>query len=358
MVSCLICCCSLGETRLKNLKESKHGKDGKKCLLDLVTDLVLTSTAKAKSGKLIGEHTCIPCFREVVSLSELQELFYKKQSELLRKITESRTQNTKNSKKKIAAEKDSSSVLRIIKEAVSNPVQGNHINEGLSLQSIISMDAEITITEKENGGTEIDFEVVEGISDLKRANDLFGCRFCKKEFITSSFAISHMQEIHGKILHKCDVCGLEFRLKCEIDEHRASHLKDTPLPFQCGSCPKGFETFEAFQDHNKLHQLKKKFGCAQCGRKFNDETKLNQHMTSHQSKPYACNRCNKTFRSSHSCARHQKLHGEHSRFSCNICNKQFSSADYLHTHLKNHNKPFKYVSTCTIEVSCMSLKEN
>ncbi len=342
MASCVVCCCSLGETRWKHLKEVQHGKDGDKTLLDLITDLVLSSNVKGKAGKLVGDSTCLSCFRELSSLSELQQTFYNKQAEVLKKFTESRGQNTKNKKKITSAENNSQRILKIIKEVIATPVQENQNHEGLSLQSIISMDAEITITEKENGGTEIDFEVVEGISDLKRPNELFGCRFCKKEFVTSAYAINHMQEVHGKLLHKCDVCGQEFRMKCEIDEHRASHLKDVPLPFQCGNCPKGFETFEAFQDHSKLHQLKKKFGCGQCGRKYDVENKLNLHMSSHQSKPYACNRCNKTFRSNHSCIKHQKLHGEHSRFSCNLCNKQFSSAENLHTHLKNHNKPYKY----------------
>lgn len=343
MLSCIVCCCSLGETRWKNLKEVRHGKDGKKSLLDLVSELVISSTVKAKAGKLGGEYACLPCFREISFLSDLQQTFSNKQAEVLKKITESRGLHTKNGKNKAAGpNKDSVRVLQITKEAIPTHSQENAHNGGLSLQSIMSMDAEITITEKENGGTEIDFEVVEGISDLKRANNIYGCRFCKKEFVTSAFAINHMQEFHGRLLHKCDICGQEFRLKGELEEHCVSHLNDAPLPFQCGSCFKGFETFEAFQEHNKLHEMKKKFGCAQCGRKFDDEGKLNQHMANHQSKPYACNRCNKTFRTSHSCVKHQKLHSEHPRFNCNLCSKHFVSAENLHTHLKNHNRPHKY----------------
>lgn len=344
MTSCLVCCCIISDIRSKNLKEHKIGKDQEKSLFDLVFELVVTSSGKAKAGKLNGEHSCLPCFRELVLLSEMRQVLYNKQAELIKKIMESRSHKTKNPKKK-GSFPDYSTVLNITKEVVySSPAspQQECPAEGLSLQSIVSMDAEITITQKENGGAEIDVEVVEGISDLKRSNGLFGCRFCKKEFVDSSCSINHMQEVHGKLLHKCDTCGQEFRMKSEIDEHKASHLKDAPLPFQCGSCPKGFENFEAFQDHSKLHQLKKKYGCAQCGRKYDDETKLNHHMASHQSKPYACNRCNKTFRSSHSCAKHQKLHGDHSRFNCNLCNRHFLSAENLHTHLKNHNKPFKY----------------
>ena len=90
----------------------------------------------------------------------------------------------------------------------------------ISLRSIIGMDAEITITEEENGGTAFEVEVVEGISDLKRDNGFYGCRFCKKEFVDSSYSITHMQKVHGKLLHTCDFCGEEFRLKSEIDQHK------------------------------------------------------------------------------------------------------------------------------------------
>ena len=76
MYSCIVCCCSLGETRWKNLKEVPHGK---KSLLDFVTELVLTSNMKAKAGKLAGEHACLPCFRELSSISDLQQIFSKKQ---------------------------------------------------------------------------------------------------------------------------------------------------------------------------------------------------------------------------------------------------------------------------------------
>ena len=126
---------------------------------------------------------------------------------------------------------------------------------------------------------------------------------------------------------------------------KATHLKEPPLPFQCSVCPKGFNHFDDFQEHTKVHEMKKKFGCAQCGRRFDDDVKLNQHMLSHQSKPFYCAKCNKHYRSHHSCARHQKLHGETtSRFNCNLCSKNFISAENLHSHLKNHNKAFKYTT--------------
>lgn len=152
----------------------------------------------------------------------------------------------------------------------------------------------------------------------------------------------------NKLQPLLQVCEQEFRQKHELDEHRASHLKEDPLPFLCSSCPRGFDNFEAYQEHSKEHALKRRFGCGQCGRKYDSELKLNQHMVTHANRPYTCPRCAKAFRSQHSYLKHQKMHAAENsgsggqRFHCNLCTKQFSSAENLHSHLKNHSKPFKY----------------
>ena len=312
-----------------------------------------------------------------MSIYELKEMLENKQNEICRKISETRSQSVNKNSKKATSPPTSigSRVLSVTKEIVSRQERtfAASLSEiDISMRSMIGMDAEITITEEENGSTAIDVEVVEGISDLKRDNGLFGCRFCKKEFVDSKYSITHMQEVHGKLLHSCDVCGAEFRLRSEIDQHKgefmfqevesrsfvsiyciffcfpASHLKEPPLPFQCSQCPKGFNNFENFQEHTRVHEMKKKFGCAQCGRRFDDDFKLNQHMLSHQSKPFYCAKCNKHYRSHHSCAKHQKLYGETAGiFNCNLLSKSFTSAEYLHNHLKNHNKAFKYTTSWT-----------
>ena len=377
-LSCLVCNTTIAETRAKNLKQVPCGKEAKKkTLLDLVTSLA-SSSGRGKSAKgVVSDHACLPCFRELMSIYELKEMLENKQNEICRKISETRSQSVNKNSKKATSPPTSigSRVLSVTKEIVSRQERtfAASLSEiDISMRSMIGMDAEITITEEENGSTAIDVEVVEGISDLKRDNGLFGCRFCKKEFVDSKYSITHMQEVHGKLLHSCDVCGAEFRLRSEIDQHKgefmfqevesrsfvsiyciffcfpASHLKEPPLPFQCSQCPKGFNNFENFQEHTRVHEMKKKFGCAQCGRRFDDDFKLNQHMLSHQSKPFYCAKCNKHYRSHHSCAKHQKLYGETAgRFNCNLCSKSFTSADYLHNHLKNHNKAFKYTTSWT-----------
>ena len=295
--------------------------------------------------ELQSDRSCLPCFRELSSLWEAYEIFQKKQDEILKRIGDTKSLYPETGRKK----PENSKTLVITKEIIPNEIvlcpKENHdsVQNRISLQSIISMDAEITITQEENGGAAIDFEVVEGTSDLQRPNGFFGCRFCKREFSESKFSIKHMLEMHGKLLHKCDVCGLEFRLKTEVDQHRATHLKEAPLPYLCGSCPRGFGSFEEFQDHSRTHQLNKKFGCAQCGKRFKDEGKLHKHMMNHNTNPYSCQRCKKTFRSKTSCAKHRKLHGESKNYNCELCLKHFLSAEGLHLHLKKHRNPNKLV---------------
>ena len=342
MAFCVVCNCSLDMCRIKNLRDVNFGKGESKNLADLVLEMIATVGGKNKICKLLSEQSCLPCFRRLSSFAELRDMVYNQQSEIITKVLATLAQHSKSSKKKSVKWDDKLGGLTLIKEPII-PRPTEDILNHISLRSIISMDAEITITEEENGGAAIDFQVVEGISDLQKENGLFGCRFCKREFSKSTFAINHMLEVHGKLLHKCDTCSQEFRLKDELDQHKMVHLKDGPFPYQCGSCPKGFHNLAEFREHSKNHESRKKFGCGQCGRKYDDEIKLNQHMANHKSKPYFCFRCKKTFRSHNSCLRHQKTHSENQRFSCNLCSKQFTSAENLHVHLKNHNKPFRYV---------------
>jgi hypothetical protein len=225
-LSCLVCNTSIAETRAKNLKQFPNGKEPKKkTLYDLVTSLTSPS-GKGKSAKIVNDYACLPCFRELTSIYELQEILENKQKEIARKISESRNQSVnKNSNKATTLQSSvGSRVLRVTKEAILRQEIGGLSEIDISMRSIIGMDAEITITEEENGSTAIDVEVVEGISDLKRANGLYGCRFCKKEFVDSSYSITHMQEVHGKLLHSCDICGAEFRLRSEIDQHKGEFV--------------------------------------------------------------------------------------------------------------------------------------
>lgn len=241
LLSCVVCNTTISETRAKNLKQVHYGKEAnKKTLFDLVTSLASDvrgkfSSGKGKLAKIVNDHACLPCFRELSFIYELKETLENKQNEICKKISVSHSQSlNKTSKKAPSPQSDSSvesraRVLSLTKEIVSReeviPETCAGLSEiDISMRSIIGMDAEITITQEENGSTAIDVEVVEGISDLKRANGLYGCRFCKKEFVDSSYSITHMQEVHGKLLHSCDVCGAEFRLRSEIDQHKGEFI--------------------------------------------------------------------------------------------------------------------------------------
>ena len=319
MSVCVVCHRFVDSSRIKKLRNTTPNLMN--CLLDLIT-----FDSRLKTTKLENDEACLSCFRELSSLFEYQEIVQKKQNEIMKRIKSDSFKYYQKS-------------LLITKTVIPHPEHDNQNH--IPSRSIISMDAEITITEEENGETAIDLEIVEGISDLRRPNGFFGCRFCKREFSAPNYAIKHMQDMHGKLLHKCDVCSKEFRQKAEVDKHRATHLRDEPLPYPCSSCPQSFKTFEEFQDHSRTHQMMKKFGCAQCGRRFKDEAKLHKHMINHNTNPYSCQRCKKTFRSKHTYLKHRKMHGDNQKFTCDLCNKHFSSAESLHMHLKNHRTPYR-----------------
>ena len=55
--------------------------------------------------------------------------------------------------------------------------------------------------------------------------------------------------------------------------------------------------------------IKKKYRCRECLKYFSSKQSLGQHKNSHtNSKPYACNLCNKTFRFGSQLCIHRKVH--------------------------------------------------
>ena len=75
-MSCLVCNRTLVGARFKSLKEAQYGKE--ETLFDLLCSLVAVS-GKCKSSKLVGEHACLSCFRELSHIYEMQNTLEKRQ---------------------------------------------------------------------------------------------------------------------------------------------------------------------------------------------------------------------------------------------------------------------------------------
>ncbi|KAF8788777.1 Zinc finger protein 845 like protein [Argiope bruennichi] len=78
--------------------------------------------------------------------------------------------------------------------------------------------------------------------------------------------------------HKCDLCGLGFRFKCDLGRHRRTH--DSVKPFPCDQCDLGFNWKSNLVRHQRrMHCGKKAFHCDSCGEGFTKRYHLTRHRT-------------------------------------------------------------------------------
>ena len=89
------------------------------------------------------------------------------------------------------------------------------------------------------------------------------CEFCKKRFLHKSDVIKHVEIHHMKLRnHLCDICGMAFKRKSNMDDHRAKHFNIRLL--QCKLCPKRYNCSSMIKKH-----LRTKHGLVPEGR-YND----------------------------------------------------------------------------------------
>lgn len=156
---------------------------------------------------------------------------------------------------------------------------------------------------------------------------------------------------------ECNVCGLELpndvALKIHnIEKHGNAAALLTP---RCESCNQEFGTRTEYENHMKLHEIvenqkkqeqmqKASFCCQMCPASFNKSETLQAHVKiSHPACPqeYKCPQCGRIFEKQASLTNHMKAHANQSiissvsskhLYSCSICNKGFNLPKDLRTH--------------------------
>lgn len=97
------------------------------------------------------------------------------------------------------------------------------------------------------------------------------------------------------------------------------------------------------ESENKEHS----YLCENCGRSFDDKTKLKAHYRLHipveLRRSFECFVCKSTFAYKKSLIHHMPMHwGEKIQYQCEVCLSQFSRSDALKRHSLIHlGKPYK-----------------
>jgi uncharacterized Zn-finger protein len=166
-----------------------------------------------------------------------------------------------------------------------------------------------------------------------RSKDRVGkeCVLCCKSFTRLD---KHVKYVHGP------------KKSCFCKEGKGKKGKGV-LIRSCRVCNEAFPKYSLLRAHVRVNHPEEIESsgqpalppCKYCGRKFNSEQKLRDHVVSHSGKyRYQCDMCEKGFAVVTDLQRHRRTHTGDRPYSCELCAKQFTQSGSLNRHKRNVHK--------------------
>lgn len=181
-----------------------------------------------------------------------------------------------------------------------------------------------------------------------KGNDELQCLDCKLIYKTQQAYEKHVEKKHGKNAIKfiCSICGRSFKEKQILKNHEKIHLPDElKLKYPCTQCDKKFTNSSCLKVHiARIHEKVAYFFCEVCGKGCTTKSDLICHMDKHvQEKNYPCDICGLKFKSTNALRIHKRRHqATEPTVQCPICNKEFRSNTALSNHKLVHSNERKY----------------
>lgn len=180
-----------------------------------------------------------------------------------------------------------------------------------------------------------------------------------------------------KKVYVCDQCDERFEDDfTKLLRHRLVHGEDgVELPrFWCLRCGHGSNTADELELHLTLHRgrpIAKKhkqgtaygrdflyiadlrnclsacgnskiFACDKCDRSYRSLNSLQLHLYRHGEKRLMCDRCSKVFHFARELNAHKLWHSGQNRCICSVCGKSFAGKGVLKTHMYIHTREWPY----------------
>ncbi|KAG7298313.1 hypothetical protein JYU34_017912 [Plutella xylostella] len=193
-------------------------------------------------------------------------------------------------------------------------------------------------------GYEYDENYSEGVVPFELNKDKWRCVICHEVFSFFSKLNTHMNSHYPHFI--CSVCGKCFITASRLRAHGYTH--DTG-PFPCQECGRTFTTLAARESHkSQVHCKTPRYQCPYCKIRFTKYDDRNNHMSEkHNEKAvaYKCEHCDSTFSTTtkrfvHNRRQHCPLERS---FKCDFCEWQFKTKYELGRHRTKHTgeRPFR-----------------
>ncbi|KAK1787422.1 hypothetical protein P4O66_002908 [Electrophorus voltai] len=151
----------------------------------------------------------------------------------------------------------------------------------------------------------------------------------------------------------CLLCGKRFQTQTALQQHMEVHAG--VRSYICSECNRTFPSHTALKRHLRSHTGDHPFECEFCGSCFRDESTLKGHKRIHTGeKPYECNGCGKKFSLKHQLETHYRVHTGEKPFECKLCHQRSRDYSAMIKHLRTHNGASPYQCTICLEY-CPSL---
>ncbi|XP_039610857.1 zinc finger and BTB domain-containing protein 40 [Polypterus senegalus] len=182
--------------------------------------------------------------------------------------------------------------------------------------------------------------------------DPYDCQKCRMSFPTLEEHKIHIQEVHPREYHPCELCGKIFSAAFLLERHMVIHVGGKP--YNCEICNKAYQQLSGLWYHNRTHHpaifaaqnhRSLKFPsvqCNSCDKSFPSITVLNKHMkTSHTGlKPIKCLYCGDTFLYPVALQQHvstQHCSQDGTAFACCHCDMLYPTQQALEEHYQSQH---------------------
>ncbi|RLU22806.1 hypothetical protein DMN91_005084 [Ooceraea biroi] len=179
------------------------------------------------------------------------------------------------------------------------------------------------------------------------------CPFCLKHFDHEKRLKRHIITSHHKKAYKCDKCRASCYTKENLEKHRKSHNDD--YFFECDICHLKYKRKVTLRQHQvRAHSdVAAQFICDSCGQSFKVKVDLLVHINrKHSTNVHICRYCGKSVMDLHSHEWKHKKRAEMAslKFSCHVCIKKFQNQTRLDNHLLLHKQGYK-CTECNLVVA-------